>query len=133
MLTYHTATSPCLTCGACCATFRVSFYWREADDAPEGTVPVRMTENLTPHLRCMAGTNQPQPRCAALIGTVGEAVRCAIYDQRPSVCVAFGVHWENDTLTVMPEDLERCNQARARWSLPPLPLPEDQEAHPRTA
>jgi uncharacterized protein len=133
MPTVATATSPCLTCGACCAAFRVSFHWREADDAPEGTVPVHLTENLTPHLRCMAGTNQKQPRCAALIGTVGESVRCAIYEQRAEVCVAFGVHWENGILTVIPEDLVRCNQARAHWNLPPLLLPADTEVHPRTA
>ncbi|RBD00840.1 YkgJ family cysteine cluster protein, partial [Xanthomonas oryzae pv. oryzae] len=24
---------PCLTCGACCAYFRVSFHWSEADPA----------------------------------------------------------------------------------------------------
>ncbi|WP_142908916.1 CxxCxxCC domain-containing protein, partial [Klebsiella pneumoniae] len=23
--------NPCMTCGACCAFFRVSFYWAEAD------------------------------------------------------------------------------------------------------
>ncbi|HBP8873638.1 TPA: YkgJ family cysteine cluster protein, partial [Escherichia coli] len=25
--------NPCMRCGACCAFFRVSFYWAEADDA----------------------------------------------------------------------------------------------------
>ncbi|MLR39642.1 YkgJ family cysteine cluster protein, partial [Salmonella enterica subsp. enterica] len=23
--------NPCMTCGACCAYFRVSFYWAEGD------------------------------------------------------------------------------------------------------
>ncbi|EEC8989014.1 TPA: YkgJ family cysteine cluster protein [Escherichia coli] len=27
--------NPCMTCGAYCAFFRVSFYWVEADDAGE--------------------------------------------------------------------------------------------------
>lgn len=83
----------------------------------------------------MAGTNQPQPRCAALIGTVGESVRCAIYEQRSSTCVAFGVHWENGVLTVIPDDLVRCNQARVRWNLPPLLLPADADTdvRPRSA
>jgi hypothetical protein len=30
--------NPCVSCGACCAHFRVSFYWAEADDAPGGIV-----------------------------------------------------------------------------------------------
>ena len=30
--------NPCMTCGACCIFFRVSFYWSEADDAG-GTIP----------------------------------------------------------------------------------------------
>ncbi|SXC75106.1 putative ferredoxin [Klebsiella quasipneumoniae] len=59
--------NPCMTCGACCAYFRVSFYWAEADDAG-GLVPSALTEPLTPFLRCMSGTNQRQGRCAALSG-----------------------------------------------------------------
>lgn len=59
--------NPCMTCGACCAYFRVSFYWAEADDAG-GLVPAALTEPLTPFLRCMSGTNQRQSRCAALSG-----------------------------------------------------------------
>ncbi len=60
--------NPCMTCGACCAYFRVSFYWAEGDDA-SGRVPASLTEPVTPFLRCMAGTNQKQPHCKALIGT----------------------------------------------------------------
>ena len=59
--------NPCMTCGACCAYFRVSFYWAEASDGG-GTVPVDLTEPLTPFLRCMRGTNQKQSRCVALQG-----------------------------------------------------------------
>lgn len=58
--------NPCMTCGACCAYFRVSFYWAEADDAG-GLVPSALTEPLTPFLRCMSGTNQRQSRCAACL------------------------------------------------------------------
>lgn len=39
--------NPCMTCGACCAFFRVSFYWAEADDAG-GTIPARLTEQISP-------------------------------------------------------------------------------------
>lgn len=75
--------NPCMTCGACCAYFRVSFYWAEADDAG-GVVPTQLTEPLTPFLRCMSGTNQRQSRCTALSGEIGESVHCTIYHQRPS-------------------------------------------------
>ncbi|EKJ0223351.1 YkgJ family cysteine cluster protein, partial [Escherichia coli] len=27
--------NPCMACGACCAFFRVSFYWAKVDDAGE--------------------------------------------------------------------------------------------------
>src|SRR5688572_21703243 len=73
----------CQRCGACCAHFRVSFYWSEtrANDLPESAV-----EQVTPLLACMAGTNQPKPRCHALAGRVGEWVSCQLYAHRPSPC-----------------------------------------------
>lgn len=77
---------PCQTCGACCAYFRVSFYWAEANDAPGGTVPVELTESLTPHMRCMQGTNSKSPRCTALGGEIGQEVACQIYPLRSSSC-----------------------------------------------
>ncbi len=78
--------NPCMTCGACCAYFRVSFYWAEADDAGGGAL---RAEPLTPFLRCMSGTNQRQSRCAALSGDIGDAVHCTIYENRPSPCRAM--------------------------------------------
>lgn len=68
--------NPCMTCGACCAYFRVSFYWAEADDAG-GLVPSALTEPLTPFLRCMSGTNQRQSaarRCQATSVTPSTAL-----------------------------------------------------------
>ncbi|HET8870703.1 MAG TPA: YkgJ family cysteine cluster protein [Aquabacterium sp.] len=76
----------CQRCGACCAYFRVSFYWAEADDAPGGTVPVGLTEPVTPHIRCMQGTQGKQPRCTALVGEIGQSVGCSIYPLRSSSC-----------------------------------------------
>lgn len=103
--------SPCLTCGACCATFRVSFYWAEADDTPGGTVPVNLTSSLPPNRRCMKGTDTYAPHCIALQGTVGECVRCTIYERRPSPC--HEVQVADD----------QCQRARAAHGLPPLLLP----------
>jgi len=33
---FASSDNPCLSCGACCAAFRVSFYWREADGGESG-------------------------------------------------------------------------------------------------
>lgn len=84
--------NPCYTCGACCASFRVSFYWGESTDAADGFVPVELTEKVHHNLLCMKGTNSNTPRCIALRGEVGEQVSCAIYEQRPSTCREFNAY-----------------------------------------
>lgn len=76
----------CQRCGACCAHFRVSFYWGEVDEAPGGWVPIALTQTLTPLTRCMQGTWHASPRCVSLAGDIGQQVGCQIYAQRPSVC-----------------------------------------------
>lgn len=98
--------NPCVSCGACCATFRVSFYWAEADAlniAPE------LTEQVNAFYSCMAGTNQPQPRCHALTGKIGGPTSCQIYHQRPSPCHELQA------------GEAKCNQARLRHGLSPIP------------
>jgi len=92
----------CQRCGACCASFRVSFYWAEADDAPGGTVPAALTRPVNAHLRCMQGTEAHPVRCVALVGAVGQAVGCSIYAQRSSTC-----------REVQPGD-DQCRRARQR-------------------
>lgn len=109
------ANNPCMHCGVCCTHFRISFYWAEADDAPSGWVPASLTEPLNPWLRCMKGTNGKTRRCIALTGTVGQAVRCAIYSQRPSPCREFPVYLEDGRPN------PKCNELRAQVGLPPLP------------
>lgn len=99
----------CQRCGACCASFRVSFYWTEAQgehDPQSQGVPAALTEPVSPHLLCMQGTHARQPHCAALQGRVGQSVGCTIYTQRPSPC-----------REVMPGDAQ-CLKARARHGLP---------------
>nr|WP_113867288.1 YkgJ family cysteine cluster protein [Brenneria salicis]NMN91641.1 hypothetical protein [Brenneria salicis ATCC 15712 = DSM 30166]RLM30341.1 ferredoxin [Brenneria salicis ATCC 15712 = DSM 30166] len=103
----------CMRCGACCAYFRVSFYWAEADDGG-GCVPAQLTEPLSPFLRCMAGTNSRKPRCTALMGKIGECVSCSIYINRPSPCREFVQSGVNGQIT------DACNRARAHYGLPPL-------------
>ena len=106
--------NPCLTCGACCAFYRASFYWGETDDAPSGTVPTEFTEQLNDFYCVMKGTNQHPPRCIALHGTIGERVACMIYECRSSVCQEFAASWQYG----IPN--ERCDAARAAWGLAPL-------------
>ena len=58
---------PCQKCGACCASFRVSFYWIEAENYIENSVPQNLIEDLDMSTRCMKGTaHKHQPKCMAL-------------------------------------------------------------------
>lgn len=102
---------PCLRCGACCAAFRVSFYWAEP-------VPAELTVRISPFRAAMDGTDRPVPRCVALNGDVGRAAHCGIYGDRPTPCREFEASWENGSPN------PRCDDARARHDLPPL-RPED--------
>ncbi len=105
--------NPCVSCGACCAHFRVSFYWSEADDGG-GIVPASLTEPLNLFMRNMRGTNSRSPRCVALEGEIGGCVSCNIYQHRPTPCREFSQSGENG------EHNEACDRARARYGLPPL-------------
>ena len=106
--------NPCLTCGACCAHFRASFYWAEASDATPGGVPVELTDKLNDFRRTMKGTSGEKPRCIALQGIIGARVSCAVYERRASVCRDFSASYIDD------EPNERCDRARAAWGLAPL-------------
>jgi uncharacterized protein len=99
--------NPCQHCGACCASFRVSFYWAEAE---QRGLPEALTEPVQRWYACMRGTNAPAPRCIALDGEVGQAVRCSTYASRPSPC-----------REVEAGDAQ-CARARARHGLAPWAL-----------
>lgn len=106
--------NPCVSCGACCAYFRVSFYWAEAQNGG-GTVPLELTEQISPFMSCMKGTNQKyNTHCIALTGKVGECVSCSIYAERPTPCRDFEQSWLNGAHN------EACDRARAAYGLPPL-------------
>ncbi len=106
--------NPCLSCGACCAYFRVSFYWAEADDATPGGVPASLTRKLNESRRVMRGTEGSSPRCTALEGDVGVQVKCAIYPNRPTPCRDMRASGENGKTE------EKCDKARLAWGLPVL-------------
>ena len=114
---------PCLRCGACCAFFRVAFHWSEAEGVTGGSVPVELTEKLDPHRLAMRGTNAVNPRCVALVGVVGQAAHCGIYEQRPSVCREVEPSWEFGKLSA------QCDKARLAHGLSLL-TPKDWPATP---
>ena len=99
--------SPCQSCGACCASFRVDFSVCELLSAG-GTVPDGLAVEVTGSIARMRGTDHAPPRCAALTGTVGEHVACGIYEWRSSPCREFAA------------GSDACQRARVRHGLPPL-------------
>ena len=108
------AAHPCLSCGACCAYFRVSFYWAEAaPHSPDG-VPEALTQKLDPQRVAMRGTDTAQPQCIALEGTIGRATRCSVYARRPSPCRELQAAWEDG------QPSAKCDRARVRHGLSPL-------------
>lgn len=98
---------PCLSCGACCASFRVDFSIYESEDHG-GRVPRGLVDEVNDFTCRMRGTDYARPRCAALTGTVGERAACGIYEWRPSPCREFAA------------GSDACNRVRLRHGLPAL-------------
>ena len=101
---------PCLTCGACCAYYRVAFHWLETE-SPAGGVPRELTETLDRHRLVMQGTRAQPTRCVALDAEIGCRARCTIYAQRPSVCREVAASWEHGRAS------PQCDQARRAHGL----------------
>jgi uncharacterized protein len=107
-------THPCLSCGACCATYRVSMHWSETEPELGGCVPLELTERFGPHQRTMRGTWEKRPRCIALCGEIGIAASCDIYEARPNVCRELKMSWEDGNPS------PQCDKARIGHGLAPL-------------
>ena len=105
--------NPCLSCGACCASFRVDFDRSELE-SEGGRVPDGLAVELTGRLVRLRGTDHAQPRCAALSGKVGVKASCGIHEWRPSPCREFGER--------APRGIgdDACARARARHGLAPI-------------
>lgn len=89
-LQVETSENPCLACGACCAHFRVSFYFGELAEQPGGWVPVELTSKVNDFRAAMKGTEKGEGRCVALRGELGQnGIHCAIYENRPTPCREF--------------------------------------------
>ena len=111
-------THPCLSCGACCATYRVALHWSEAEPTLGGLVPLALTEPLRRHELVMLGTSQARPRCIALDAEIGRRSHCSIHPLRPSACRDVGASWEHGQASA------QCDRARSTHGLPVL-TPED--------
>ena len=105
--------NPCLACGACCASFRVDFA-REEWEPEGGRVPEGLADEITPTLCRLRGTDRQPPRCAALVGTIGEQVHCGIQAERRGPCGGFGAG------AAVGVGDEACDAARRRHGLAPL-------------
>jgi uncharacterized protein len=99
--------SPCQQCGACCAAFRVDFSIHESQEHG-GRVPAGLAVEVNDTLLRMRGTDHARPRCAALVGQIGVAVSCGIYEWRPNPCHELEA------------GSDACQRARARHGLLPL-------------
>lgn len=106
---------PCLSCGACCAHFRVALHWSETDAFdPKGT-PAELTETLDAHRVAMRGTYGGRNlRCVALQGDIGVSAHCGVYARRPSPCRELQAAWEYG------EPSPQCDKARIAYGLAPL-------------
>ncbi len=94
--------NPCQACGACCSYSANWPRFTTEDDAALDLIPAELVNDRLSGMRCDG------PRCAALVGKVGEATSCSIYALRPEVC-----------RTCMPGDAE-CGMARKKHGLPAL-------------
>lgn len=99
--------SPCQSCGACCANFRVDFSIHELQ-CNGGSVPDGLAVEVTGTISRMRGTDHAPSRCAALTGKLGHKVGCGIYEWRPSPCREFEA------------GSDACGRARARHGMAPL-------------
>ena len=114
---------PCLSCGACCAQYRVSMHWMDTD-AGDGLVPLALTEPFGSHQVAMRGTWEAQPRCVALDAEIGRYSRCTIHAVRPTACREVAASWEYGAAS------PQCDRARLAHGLPALTTADWLTGHP---
>lgn len=92
----------------------MDFHVSDLENHSGGGVPVALTFPVTATLVRMRGTDDGPPRCVALEGEIGSAVRCSIYDRRPGPCRDFAPY------AALNIGDEACARARRRHGLAPL-------------
>lgn len=105
---------PCLSCGACCAFFRVTFPLKESQPGGAWKVPASFIEPSGELGSMMGTTKKHQPCCQALTGVIGKNAHCSIYENRPTPCRNFAASYENGVRQ------KRCDEARQKHGLRPL-------------
>jgi Fe-S-cluster containining protein len=106
--------NPCLSCGACCAYYRITFPEEDCNHLAGGYVPAELTAVSAKNRRLMLGTEDRNPRCIALEGCLGFQVKCTIYQSRPSTCRVFQRSWSQGAGN------ELCDRARLAYGLQPF-------------
>ncbi|MGA7433767.1 MAG: YkgJ family cysteine cluster protein [Xanthobacteraceae bacterium] len=93
------SSASCQSCGACCSFSAEWPRFSLESEADIGRIPSALVDDARGRMRCDGD------RCAALVGEVGVAASCAIYDRRPDVCKAC-----------MPGD-DACRTARRHFGI----------------
>ncbi|HEU4827165.1 MAG TPA: YkgJ family cysteine cluster protein [Dongiaceae bacterium] len=96
------AASPCRACGACCSFARDWPRFSTEDESDLARIPSTLVAADLAGMRCDGN------RCSALVGKVGVATSCTVYDIRPVVCRACE------------PGSEACGMARHRFGLSAL-------------
>ena len=99
---------PCVSCGACCAYFRVNFNTKINPQVPQEMVVFYDRKQMA-----MKGAEKFKGRCVALDGEIGVNAKCSIYEKRPNLCALFPVWLPNG------KQNPRCAKARKFHGLPP--------------
>jgi len=74
------SSADCQSCGACCSFSAEWPRFALESEAQIGLIPRALVDDARGRMRCNGD------RCSALVGKVGAATSCAIYDRRPDVC-----------------------------------------------
>lgn len=105
---------PCLKCGACCATYRVSFSKAELERST--TRIAELAADAGGAWAVMPGTDRRHnPSCNYLRGRIGLGAKCGVYEDRPSPCREFKASFEDGR-----HQAPRCDEARRCHGLNPL-------------
>ena len=80
-------------------------------------MPDSMVTAINSTYVAIIGTDRKPARCNALMGDIGQGVRCTMYEKRSSSCQEFQASWANGVHN------PHCDAARAAHGLPPIDPP----------
>lgn len=106
---------PCIECGACCATYRVSFErseWESYTPQRRRLLQEWIKDLGGKYLGMKCGASKHRPCCQALNGKVGKSASCEVYELRPSPCRNFRASFDDGLTKQL-----RCDEARRAHGL----------------